>query len=273
MPFLETSAKPIHIESMKAPSKRSKQDMGSIEIGPYDIICGRNRASYNNVGNRRFRVTIRMFLERYKRLQGREERRKFITYLTKLFRNEVGFRFLKMNGDDDGYSDIGEIKTREKIGHALLDHNARNHQWPVLPPVVPPVMKKCKAIRSRPDNKTQNAFATKSKERAVSKHGTFVTWRQSGVSKVESNIAVLLLEIRKCTEDRRQTGFDLLSLAETERDQVFKMIGSSCVSPTFLKLKVKKLGLEISSSLSKKEMKEPFNVADQSQVQAEKNPQ
>lgn len=95
-------------------------------IGPYDIICGRSSNSFNNVGNRRFRITIRMFQKRYQELDGRGRRKDFIFDLTKLVRNDIGFRFLK---EKDGlYADIGEVESRKKIGHALLDHNMKNRK-------------------------------------------------------------------------------------------------------------------------------------------------
>lgn len=93
------------------------------KIGHYDIICGRSRDAYNNVGNRRFRITIQMFLQRYQELKNRAERKQFITYLTKLFRTELHFRFLKKT--EYGYFDVGEVEARKKIGHALLDRNMK----------------------------------------------------------------------------------------------------------------------------------------------------
>jgi hypothetical protein len=92
-------------------------------VGPYDIICGRSKDAYNNIGNRRFRITIRMFLQRYQELECRAERKLYTNYLTKLFRTEFGFRFLKEN--EDGYLDVGDVEARKKIGHALLDQTTK----------------------------------------------------------------------------------------------------------------------------------------------------
>lgn len=93
-------------------------------LGPYDILCGRTSHAYNNVGNRRFRVTLRMYLLRYQRLRSRADRKIFIFYLTRLFREEIGFRFLKQEAGD--FHDIGEVETRKKIGHALLDQTVKH---------------------------------------------------------------------------------------------------------------------------------------------------
>lgn len=95
-------------------------------IGPYDIICGRSSDAYNNIGNRRFRITVRMYQKRYQDLDGRGQRKDFINDLTKIIRNDIGFRFLKEK--DGEYFDIGDVEARKKIGHALLDHNMKNRK-------------------------------------------------------------------------------------------------------------------------------------------------
>ncbi|CAJ1936249.1 unnamed protein product [Cylindrotheca closterium] len=95
-------------------------------IGPYDIICGRSSDAYNNIGNRRFRITVRMFQKKYQDLDGRGQRKDFINDLTKIVRNDIGFRFLKEK--DGQYFDIGDVEARKKIGHALLDHNMKNRK-------------------------------------------------------------------------------------------------------------------------------------------------
>jgi hypothetical protein len=98
------------------------------QIGPYDIICGRSSNAYNNIGNRRFRVTIRMFLKRYQLSSSRAERKAFICYLTNLFIHEIGFRFLKQKTKIRSYHDIGVSEARKKIGHALLDQTVKNQK-------------------------------------------------------------------------------------------------------------------------------------------------
>jgi hypothetical protein len=103
------------MKSKKQTTPKIPQD--DDKVGPYDILYGRTSNAYNNVGNRRFRVTIRMFLQRYQEVGTRADRKQFIFYLTRLFRNEIGFRFLKKEGDD--YHDIGEVEARKKIVSVL----------------------------------------------------------------------------------------------------------------------------------------------------------
>lgn len=45
-----------------------------MDVGPYDVLCGRHRLSFNNIGNRRFRVTISLFLDRYMEAPTRQEK-------------------------------------------------------------------------------------------------------------------------------------------------------------------------------------------------------
>ncbi|CAJ1937962.1 unnamed protein product [Cylindrotheca closterium] len=89
---------------------------------PYDILCGRNRNSFNNIGNRRFRITINMNVEKYNALRSRHERSKFIASLAHTMRYEVGFRFLKKkSGKNSETIDLSDDEVRAKIGHALRD--------------------------------------------------------------------------------------------------------------------------------------------------------
>ena len=37
----------------------------SVILGPYDVICGRGKLSFNNIGNRRFRMIIGMNVSKY----------------------------------------------------------------------------------------------------------------------------------------------------------------------------------------------------------------
>ncbi|CAJ1950074.1 unnamed protein product [Cylindrotheca closterium] len=90
---------------------------------PYDVLCGRNRNSFNNIGNRRFRITISMNVEKYNGMRSRHERSKFITSLAQTMRYEVGFRFLKRKGGAKNAQtvELTDDEIRAKIGHALRD--------------------------------------------------------------------------------------------------------------------------------------------------------
>lgn len=105
--------------------------------GPYDVVCGRNSGAYNYIGNRRFRVTIEMNLQRYIDSPTREDKTNVIKSIVWMLRNDVGARFLKKEtfktGKHNKQQSIGKNKAtprftvmndkqaREKVGHALRD--------------------------------------------------------------------------------------------------------------------------------------------------------
>lgn len=91
------------------------------DIKPYDILCGRDKATFNNVGNRRFRVLISLNIPRYERATTKAEKASVIKYICDIFRNEVGVRFLKKHRTGEGYYELSVSEARKKVGHALRD--------------------------------------------------------------------------------------------------------------------------------------------------------
>jgi hypothetical protein len=93
---------------------------------PYDVICGRNCAAHHSVGNRRFRLTIMMNLDRYVNAQRREEKTRIIKNVADmLMDDDVGARFLKKLGNNR-YRPLNAKQIREKVGHCLRDLSAQN---------------------------------------------------------------------------------------------------------------------------------------------------
>jgi hypothetical protein len=91
--------------------------------GPYDILCGRTSNAYNHVGNRRFRVTVSLNLQRYQQAKNRYGRTQVITTVVRLLREVIGARFLKKTRGNV-WVELDESKAREKVGHALSDMTA-----------------------------------------------------------------------------------------------------------------------------------------------------
>merc|ERR1719491_869382 len=101
------------------------------EPGPYDIICGRNSGAYNYIGNRRFRVTIEMSLQRYIDSPTREDKTNVIKSIVWMLHEQVGARFLKKETSKKSsgsrrkgtprYTVMTDKQAREKVGHALRD--------------------------------------------------------------------------------------------------------------------------------------------------------
>ncbi|CAJ1931628.1 unnamed protein product [Cylindrotheca closterium] len=90
------------------------------DVRPYDILCGRSKTCFNNIGNRRFRITISMNLKKYDSLPNRTERGKFIFTLAQTLQEDAGFRFVRIS-KKNGRVELTNEEIRAKIGHALRD--------------------------------------------------------------------------------------------------------------------------------------------------------
>ena len=91
--------------------------------GPYDILCGRCKAAFNSVGNRRFRVTMSMNLPAYMKAKSKIERSVLVSSIVNHLIEDVGARFLKpcRGSKTQGYVHLTEQQAREKVSHALRD--------------------------------------------------------------------------------------------------------------------------------------------------------
>lgn len=91
-------------------------------LGPYDILFGRCKTCFNNIGNRRFRITMSMHLKAYMATKNRQEKTSLFQSIVSSLQNEAGARFLKpIKGGRQGYIQLGVKQAREKVGHALRD--------------------------------------------------------------------------------------------------------------------------------------------------------
>jgi hypothetical protein len=83
-------------------------------LRPYDIICGRCRTAFNNVGNRRFRVTISANVQRYMDAPRRADKKVVITSIEHALITEAGARFLK-RAKGGTFVQISKKEARNKI--------------------------------------------------------------------------------------------------------------------------------------------------------------
>jgi hypothetical protein len=96
------------------------------ELGQYDVICGRSKMAFNNVGNRRFRVTISLALERFVGAPSRKDKSVVIRSVTDLLLGNGG-RFLQQVNKNESSSsgvifyELNKKQSRLKVGHALRD--------------------------------------------------------------------------------------------------------------------------------------------------------
>ena len=91
-------------------------------IGLFDVLCGRDRNAFNNVGNRRFRVSVSIALDRYLKASTRKEKSIVIRSVVEVVRRNGG-RFLQESSVDGTkrYIELDEKRSHEKTGHALRD--------------------------------------------------------------------------------------------------------------------------------------------------------
>jgi hypothetical protein len=104
-------------ESDDASSSGDSDDC-TVELGLYDVVCGRHRTAFNNIGNRRFRVTVSLALERYTSAPTRKDKSIVIKSIAALVQSNGG-RFLQRQGG--AWVELNEKQSHEKVGHALRD--------------------------------------------------------------------------------------------------------------------------------------------------------
>ena len=91
--------------------------------GNYDVVCGRGRTTFNHVGNRRFRITISMYLDRYLQAKTRVEKGDTVQAIIDTIQC-AGGRFLKQDLESKTWQQVDAKTAKEKIGHALRDAHA-----------------------------------------------------------------------------------------------------------------------------------------------------
>jgi hypothetical protein len=120
------------------------------ELGPYDVLCGRDKKCSSNAGNRRFRALINANLHRYLSCDSKFERSKTIGAIAKEIQDDPcgSIRFFKRikgssaNDDNAKIELLDEKQSREKVAHALRDYasqrrNNQAKQQAMAPPAIP----------------------------------------------------------------------------------------------------------------------------------------
>jgi hypothetical protein len=171
-------------------------------LGPYDVICGRGSAAFNNIGNRRFRILIGINIDRYSNCEGRYRKGRFIGDLVRTFQHEIGARYFKLQ--DDQLIQLTERQIRQKVGHALRDvlafqesQNQHRNQ-----------LREHNAIENK--NIRKSPSITKSKPRII-RYTTEMPRSQAALSSIRSRLA----ELQSTSDAVRLTNHDLPPLLPT----------------------------------------------------------
>ena len=89
-------------------------------FGPYDVICGRDKQAFNNVGNRRMRVFLTLYLPQYLDSKTRKGKSKIIRTVVETMQAGGG-RFLKWNRTEKSFSELSDKEAHAKCSHAFRD--------------------------------------------------------------------------------------------------------------------------------------------------------
>lgn len=93
----------------------------SIDIRPSDVLCGRSKASFNHVGNRRFRSIVTASLEEYNEASSKWAKSMVAAKLVGVISSEGG-RFLKQKkGNEDDWYELSAQEAKAKVSHAIRD--------------------------------------------------------------------------------------------------------------------------------------------------------
>jgi hypothetical protein len=87
-------------------------------LGVYDVICGRHKAAFDNIGNRRFRVLVALAQDKYTSAPTRAHKTTVIRSIIDSVHNGGG-RFLQRLGCN--WVELDAKQTHDKVGHALRD--------------------------------------------------------------------------------------------------------------------------------------------------------
>lgn len=116
-----TSTTPRQNPSIKKSPRRGHKIKLSpdFEPNPYTVLCGRGREYYDSIGNRRFRVLVGQYLERYSHARTKAEKTRLVWNVVETIRT-AGGGFVQRTIRGDWY-DIGEDAAREKVGAQFRD--------------------------------------------------------------------------------------------------------------------------------------------------------
>lgn len=116
---------PIAIASLADTNHMTPLD-ASYQPGPFDVVCGRGKGSYNRPGNKRFRSLVATYIPQYLSAKSKVDKSVVLnTIIDKVhsFSNPdsgTPAQFVKYT-KGTGWVMIGDDHAREKVGHAIRE--------------------------------------------------------------------------------------------------------------------------------------------------------
>ncbi|CAB9524009.1 Nitrilase family, member 2 [Seminavis robusta] len=123
---------PTKLNKLKSVKRAKDRDFekGEVEmphhyqLQPCDVICGNKKETLTHPGNERFKVLMELRLQQYNRCTARQDKSDIVKEIINAVRDYDG-HFLRQT-DEGRWVDVGNIKAREKCGHAIRDTLKRN---------------------------------------------------------------------------------------------------------------------------------------------------
>lgn len=91
-----------------------------------DIICGRGTQTHTHIGNKQFRATIAMNVERYAQAETKIAKSLVVLCVVNEIRKTSAF--VKKDGKTGKWLELGDQFAKEKVGHALRDSIAGHNK-------------------------------------------------------------------------------------------------------------------------------------------------
>jgi hypothetical protein len=114
------SRPPTDSVSSESECEEATSEKNSQIFKPYDILCGRHKLAFNNIGNRRFRVTVSLWLDRYIAASSRADKTRVVIQIIDVL-YIAGARFFKHDARTDSWVTLSTKEVRAKVGHAIRD--------------------------------------------------------------------------------------------------------------------------------------------------------
>ena len=99
----------------------NSNNSNEVIIGQYDILCGREKSVFNNIGNKRFRVSISMNIPIYEAAKTKKQKATIIDHVYNVLQS--------CGSNNDHHSDSGGyrfLKKEKKTMHATADSGDNN---------------------------------------------------------------------------------------------------------------------------------------------------
>lgn len=129
----------IACESTHVHANSEGMEAAAATLHMYDVICGRHKDAFNNIGNRRFRYTIALALKRYSKAENRRSKSIVIDEIIDLVHSNGG-RFLQRDNNKDNtnnstivhkrdavWTELSRKEAHKKVGHAFRDMALSNN--------------------------------------------------------------------------------------------------------------------------------------------------